>query len=177
MGAIKDWIAIGPAKLQALQMERASLEAQCKFQAMVIDDVTAVTDRDKLYKVNAYNTYDAAVAELAKKYAGTADWGVVQTGNIIDVRGAFISAGGLKVYPKDKKKDKAEKEIEFVQAFLEANNLDHEMVQQFAKEGELEGRFLGELFWDEEKEMVLLRYRSWGDLHYKITADEKDYTR
>lgn len=177
MGALKDWVTLGPAKLQALREEHANLEARCRLQALVIDDVTAVTDRDKRYKGNAYPSYSQAVAELAKKYDGTADWGVVQTGNIIDVRAAFISAGGLKIYPKDKKADKAEKEMEFVQRFLAANNLDHEMVQQFAKEGELEGRFLGELFWDEEQEMVMLRYRSWADTQYKITTDERDYTR
>lgn len=184
MGAIREWLQTGPGKLQALRgetekikAERDYFESQTKLQALIIDDVTAVTNRDSKFKGNEYQTYEAAVTELARKYEGKADWGVVQTGNIIDVRGSFIAAGGLKVYPKDKKKDKAEKEMEFVQRFLETNNLDHEMVQQFAKEGEIEGRFLGELFWDDKAAMVMLRYRSWTDTKYKIEADSRDYNR
>lgn len=180
MGAITDWLTGGPGKIQAMREETANLKAQVELQALFINDVSSVTNKDTKYKGNAYQTYSEAVKELADKYEGRADWGVVQTGNIIDVRAAFISAGGLKVFPKEKGKagrEKAAKEMEFVNAFLEANNLDHEMVQQFAKEGELEGRFLGELFYDEKAEMVKLQYRSWGDKGYEIKTDPQDYTR
>ena len=196
MGALKDWMR-GPAKLEAMRLENENLTLKLEMQALVIEDVTSVTSRDKKYKGNAYQTYSEAVKELAEKYEGKADWGVVQTGNIIDIRAAFISAGGLKVYPnkaaamkqgegekkpaegkkKPDPKEFAANEMEFVQAFLEHNNLDHEMVQQFAKEGELEGRFLGELFWDEEAEMVSLRYRSWADTKYKVKTEARDYSK
>lgn len=167
----------GPSKLQAMRLERQNLALKCELQALVINDVTRVTDKDTKYKGNLYQTYGDAVKALADKYEGTADWGVVQTGNILDVRSAFISAGGLKVFPRDRKKEEAAAEMEFVNRFLETNSLDHEMVQQFAKEGELEGQFLGELFWDEKAGMVMLRFRSWADTHYTIETDKRDYTK
>jgi hypothetical protein len=196
MGALKEWMIL-PSKLRAARLENENLSLKCQLQALVIEDVTSVTNRDKKYKGNAYQTYSEAVKELADKYEGKADWGVVQTGNIIDVRASFISAGGLKVYPNkaaamkqggDEKniadgkkkpdlKTFAANEMEFVQRFLEANSLDHEMVQQFAKEGELEGRFLGEVFWDKEAAMVMLRFKSWADTQYKVKPDAKDYSK
>jgi len=147
---------------------------------LVIDDATTVTSRDTKYRGNAYPTYSEAVQEIAEKYEGTADWGVLQTGNIIDVRAAFISGGGLKVYPKDKRADPAEKEMEFIEAFLKYNNLDKEMVQEFAINAEIEGRFLGELFWDATVKpdgMVALRYRSWNAYNYNVETDPKDYAK
>lgn len=176
MNALREWFR-GPGQLQAMRAETDNLRAKVEFQALVIEDITTVTDRDKKYKGNAYQTYDEAIAELALKYEGEADWGVLQTGNIIDIRSAFITAGGLKAYPSDKKTDPAENEMEFIGDFFEFNNLDREMVQEFAKEAELEGRFLGEMFWDNEAGMVALRYRSWGDLHYKVQTDAKDYSK
>ena len=127
MSAFKEWMK-GPRQLQAMQLENENLSLRLQMQALVIEDITSVTNRDTKYKGNAYPAYADAIVELAQKYEGTADWGVVQTGNIIDVRSAFIAAGGLKVYPKDKKANKAENEMEFIQDFLEFNNLDREMV-------------------------------------------------
>lgn len=165
-------------QMQALLEQNAELIATVKMQALVINDVTTVTNLDTKYKGNAYTSYEDAVQELAAKYGGTADWGVLQTGNIIDLRAAFIAGAGLMVYAKDKKKpESAKNELDFVKAFLEANNLDREMVQEFAKEAELEGRFLGELIWDKEKTQVLLRFRSWSDLGYEVQTVKGDYAK
>lgn len=167
--------------MQAMRGELEDLKAKVQLQALVIDDATTVTSRDTKYRGNAYPSYADAVREIALKYEGTADWGVLQTGNIVDVRAAFISGGGLKIYPKDRKKDKAEKEMEFIEAFMDFNNLDREMVQEFAINAEIEGRFLGELFWNELKNgkggNVALRFRSWNAYGYKVETDLKDYAK
>ena len=188
MAPIKDFFA-REMKLRAMSEENTALLRQLKLMALVVDDVEAVLERDKRYKGNAYQSYSEAVKELAAKYNGTAEWGVLQTGNIIDVRAAFISAGGLKIYPNkasalkkspDKKPDLksfAANEMDFIQRFLEANSLDHEMVQQFAREGELEGRFLAELVWDPDKGMVILQYRPWLETGYTVKNAPRDYTR
>jgi hypothetical protein len=168
--------------MQAMRSELDNLKATVKLQALVIDDATSVVNRDTKYRGNAYPSYKDAVNEIASKYEGTADWGVLQTGNIIDVRASFISGGGLKVFPKDKKADPAQKEMEFVERFLKSNNLDKEMVQEFAINAEIEGRFLGELFWEEPKEAkgegdVALRFRSWNAYNYTVETAPKDYAK
>lgn len=164
-------------QLQALVAQNQDLIETVKMQALVINDVTTVTNLDTRYKGNAYPSYDEAVEELIEKYEGTADWGVLQTGNIIDLRAAFIAGAGLKIFPKDATADPAENEMEFAEAFLDANSLEREMVQEFAKEAELEGRFLGELRWDGEKGQVILRFLSWSELGYKIKAVVGDYAK
>lgn len=173
---ILSWTARG-RQMQAMRDELQGLKATVHEQALVINDVTTVTNLDTKYKGNAYTSYEEAVEELTAKYEGTAEWGVLQTGNIIDLRAAFIAGAGVKVYPKDKKTEAAKAEMDFVQAFLEANNLDREMVQDFAKEAELEGRFLAELKWDKDKEQVVLRFMAWTDLGYKIETAEGDYAK
>ena len=40
---------------------------------------------------NPYPNPNDAIAELAKKYEGTAEWGIQQIRNIIDVRSALLS--------------------------------------------------------------------------------------
>jgi hypothetical protein len=165
-------------QLQALMDQNHELVATVKMQALVINDVTSATNLDTKYKGNAYQSYADAVDELSAKYSGTADWGVLQTGNIVDLRAAFIAGGGLTPFPKDKRHPEgAKNEMDFVSSFFEANNLDREAVQDFAKEAEIEGRFLGELFWDDDKEQVVVRYRAWSDLNYTVKTAAGDYAK
>ena len=86
-----------------------------KLQHLVKDDILALTDSVAGYKSNAYPSYNAAVSEIDRKYKGTADWGVLQTGNIIDLRAAFIIGDGITVSEKE---EGAEKELEWVEKFL-----------------------------------------------------------
>src|SRR4030042_1662100 len=104
------------------------------------------------YRGNEYLTYDAAVEAIDKKYRGVADWGCLQTGNIIDIRAAFIISEGIQV--QEVRKGEGQRELEFAEAFLDHNNLDEEMAQEYAKEAEIEGKILLKLDWDEEAKMV-----------------------
>lgn len=146
-----------------------------KTLALVIDDADSVTSSTSKYTGNDYDGYEEAIEELAQKYEGTADWGVLQTGAIVDVRSAFIIGEGLKVSPVDGDAEAAAREMEFADAFIEYNDLNREMVQEFAKEGEIEGCFLAELFWDEEAEMVSVRFRSRSQYNYTVKTDPRDY--
>jgi len=127
------------------------------------------------YKGNNYQSYAAAVEAIDKKYRGIADWGCLQTGNIIDIRAAFIISEGIQVQAV--KKGQGQRELEFAQALLEYNNLDEEMAQEYAKEAEIEGRILLKLDWDKEREMVQVQYVPWTAKKYKIKADPKDYSK
>lgn len=146
-------------------------------QALVIDDITTAQAASTAYRGNKYRSYKSAVLELARKYEGVADWGVLQTGNILDVRAAFIIGEGINVYPVSENEEGAKDELTFVKDFIEFNDLDGEMVQEFAKEAEIEGRFLGQLFWDEKAEMVSVRWRSWTTSKYTVKTDPNDYSK
>lgn len=161
-------------------------QANVKIQEM-IDIMSGMEDTDEgVYKGNEYRTYRKAVAAINNKYNGTAKWGVLQTGNIIDLRAAFIISRGIKVSARDKEVD-ATNEIAWANAFLKYNDLDKEMVQEFAKEAEIEGRILLKIDMDktpEEKiykdydyQMVAARYVSWTDKKYTVVADEEDYKK
>jgi len=146
----------------------------------------ALTDAVSGYTSNAYPSYESAVAEINRKYKGTADWGVLQTGSIIDLRAAFIIGDGIIISEKEPGEETS-KELEWVEKFLEYNDLDREVAQEFAKEAEIEGKIALKLALEEDKEKdekvkegeekwrVSVRFISWSDKKYKVKANPKDY--
>lgn len=150
-----------------------------RLNHLVRDDILSLTEKTSRYKGNKYQSYKSAVAEINRKYNGEADWGVLQTGVIIDLRAAFIIGEGLKVV---KKADDAEKELEWANAFLEYNDLDKEVAQEYAKEAEIEGKIAIKLALEESgKEKgefnVSARYVSWTENNYTIKTAAQDYMR
>lgn len=142
-------------------------------------------DETIAYKGNEYTTYSSAVTAIAEKYNGTAKWGVLQTGNIIDLRAAFIINEGIKIV---KKEDDADAELEWANKFLEYNDLDKEVAQEFAKEAEIEGKIALKLAIEKikikdekgnEKDdfQISARYVSWSDKEYMIKTDPQDYLK
>jgi len=158
------------------------LETQVKkLQALVKNDLLSLTSAQATYKGNKYTSYSSAVEEINNKYVGTADWGVLQTGSIVDLRAAFIIGEGIEVVPVT---EGAKAEIEWVKRFLEHNDLDQEMVQEFAKEAEIEGKIALKLVApdmvkidDEEVNTITVRFISWTDKKYKVETDPQDYTK
>ena len=137
------------------------------------------------YKGNEYSAYSTAVEAIADKYNGTAKWGVLQTGNIIDLRAAFILNEGIKVV---KKGDDADEELEWAKKFLEYNDLEKEVAQEFAKEAEIEGKIALKLAIekikikdeqgnDKDDFQISARYVSWTDKEYMIKTDPQDYLK
>ena len=116
---------------------------------LIKDDIVALVERTSTYRGNAYNSYKSAVDAISEKYNGTADWGVLQTGSIIDLRAAFIIGEGPKVV---KKVDDAGKEVEWVEKFFEYNNIDNEVAQEWSKEAEIEGKLAIKLVVEEVKD-------------------------
>lgn len=169
-------------KISAHKSQVVKLENQVrKLQALVRDDILSVIESSATYKGNSYPTYASAVAEINRKYNGTADWGVIQTGSIIDLRSAFIIGEGIKI---TEKKDGAERELKWAERFIEYNDLDEEVAQEFAKEAEKEGKIALKLALEENKEleegdekkyMVSVRFISWQDKKYTIESNPLDY--
>ena len=132
---------------------------------------------------NPYKNYETAIVELSKKYEGIADWGNFQARSVIDVRSAFIIGNGLKVVERDPdtKKNiplstgKFKAETDYIEQFIQRNDLDEEGAQVYAKEAEIEGRALFRLFPDKDSEQIDLRFMSWNTNRYKVIPDPEDY--
>ena len=149
---------------------------------LVKDDILSLQEKTTKYKGNRYTTYKSAVEEINRKYNGVSDWGTLQTGSIIDLRAAFIIGEGLKVI---KKVEDANAEHEWAEKFLEYNDLDREVCQEWSKESEIEGKIAIKLALEMEpdskkedkKFVVSTRYVSWTENNYKIKANPQDYMR
>jgi hypothetical protein len=157
-----------PSRIEVKELRKNVVEMQHSIDILLGE----VTER-KSYVGNSYNEYKTAIAELAKKYEGTADWGVLQVGNIIDLRSAFIIGQGIKLVPKNKDS----REFEFIQGFIEQNNLDEEMPQDLAKEAEIEGRCLVKLIPNIEKKQIDIRFISYSVNGYTVKTAAGDYQK
>ena len=168
------------AAIQALRKAEDENKELRSLNALLLDDIDRATTASSTYVGNAYKTYDAIIKAIADKYQAKADWGCQQVGSIIDVRAAFIIGEGVQVSPVDPA-DAESPEMDFAKAFFDYNDLDREMPQEFAKEAEMEGCFLGLLRWEKDPTfndggMVALRYMSRNETKYKVVTPDDDYS-
>lgn len=161
------------------QARAAGLEIELRraqmTTAQLTKDILTLRAEERKYKGNDYQTYDAAVTEIDRKYRGEADWGVGQTGSIIDLRAAFIMAEGIKIFPVEADPKKAEAELAFARAFVSYNDLDAEVVHAYASEAEIEGKILIKLAWEADDSMVSARFIPWTEKRYTIETRPQDY--
>lgn len=130
------------------------------------------------YSGNEFITYPTAVTAINNRYNGINNWGVLLTGNIIDMRAAFTVPAGLSII-KTVEED-VEREMEFAEEFLKYNRLDDDMPFELSKETEIEGKLCLQKFWDENYEwrsqgkkaknkgMTKIRFLSWSTNHYTV---------
>ena len=141
-----------------------------------VDILTAKPDSSSTgYTGNPYKDYKSAISELSNKYENKADWGCQQTRNIVDIRSTFTIGQGIKVALKEEFEKTGLRELEFITQFMTLNRLDKEMPQMFAREAELEGRFLAHLVPDSTIRNVKLRYISFNTYAYEVKAKDDDY--
>ncbi|MBE3126193.1 MAG: hypothetical protein IMZ57_11125 [Acidobacteria bacterium] len=159
-------------QIQALEGELSGIRQVAALQALAID--TFSTAQSKRYAGNEYRDYKTTIAEIAKKYDGSAEWGVLQTGNIIDVRAAFIIGQGVAAIPLEKK-DVESNEVNFTRDFFAFNKLSRNMALEMAKEAEIEGCFLGQLNYAPKEKQVSLRFKSRIETPYTIKTAAGDY--
>ena len=166
-------------KVQVQTFEKRVTEYK-KVQELLVKDILTLNEVESTYKGNDYTTYLEAVTAVSEKYNGTADWGCIQTGTIIDLRAAFILGEGIEIVHKTETRKEAEKELQWAEDFFAWNDLDAEMAQEMAKEAEIEGKVAIKLFYDDKPYrewpgMVSARYISWTSKKYEITTDPQDY--
>ena len=178
-------------KMQAMKRKASSQKAQYttlkgkhqKLQALVKGYILSLTEETTSYRGNNYQDYESAIIAIQDKYDGTANWGVLQTGNIIDLRAVFVINEGPKVVEKE---PGADAEVDWANKFLEFNDIDNEVAQVFATEAEIEGKIalkLSPVKWQVKNEKgkfvedvaITARYISWVDKRYTITTNPNDY--
>ncbi len=171
-------------QIQELRSHNESLESSVRnyrdVQAALVKDILTLREVISKYKGNDYQDYDRAVDEISKKYNGKADWGVITTGAIIDLRAAFILGDGVNITYTTETAAEAERELQWARDFFAYNGLDAEMAQEIAKESEIEGKIALRLTYDDEPYrdwpgMVSARYLSWLSKKYTITTGDNDY--
>jgi len=160
------------------KLEETALTLRTSLQAAT-DIVTNTSDTtDNTHYVGAkYKMYSTQVTALRNKYMGKSDWGNIIAKNIVDVRAAFLIGRGVQVVTRDGYEGKSKREMKFVRDFIQYNNLDEEVPQDWAVGSELEGKVLVRLEPDREREMIRVVYVPWGKYNYTITADEPNFYR
>jgi hypothetical protein len=168
--------------VQEIEKQNQHLRSQV---AELSDNILYWTEKATKYVGNKYGNYKEQVAAANAMFNGTADWGCNQLGAVVESRVSFIIPRGFKVLPKGK--DRAEAEMKFVQNFIEFNSLNQENIYHFATEGELDGKVLLHLLYDNKTEyvpigeskpmkgMTSVRYISEVSNPYSVKVDPKDY--
>ncbi len=155
------------------------LELKLRRTQEFITDILTYKAGEKLQSIssspNPYDTKEKLVSELVKKYKGYARYGNQLIQRIVDTRAAFTMAGGLKAVAKDPERYRAE--LEFIQRFIDLNELDGQFGQQLAVEKELEGQILLVLDWDSEQNNARVKFISWNDTHYQVEYQDDFYHR
>ena len=127
------------------------------------------------FSANPYDTRERLVSELVRKYKGYAQYGNQLIQRIVDTRASFTMAGGLKAVSRHP--SQYQREVEFIRALIEINELDGQFGQQLAVEKELEGQVLLVLDWEPEIENVVVKFISWNDTHYLVHYQDDFYHR
>lgn len=143
-------------------------------------DVLTALDPSTSYTGNPYKTYNSKVQALSDMFEGKADWGNQILQSVINVRTAFTLGSGLRFIPEE---GVDQRQVDFLNDFITMNGLDQDTPSRFAKEAEVEGKFLCQLVPDKnwkrpggESGMVKVIYMPWTELDYTIYPDGADYT-
>uniref|UniRef100_A0A6M3LWZ7 Portal protein n=1 Tax=viral metagenome TaxID=1070528 RepID=A0A6M3LWZ7_9ZZZZ len=160
-------------KSVVLTRQIASLQNEIQASFDVTTNLTNTTNTH--YIGNPYTTYDTQVTQLGKLYDNLAPWGCMITKNIIDIRTAFSVGEGVDVKKREGFKGTAEKELEWVEDFMQFNNLDEEMPQEYAKEAEIEGKILLRFLVDTNVRKIRLVHVPWRKFKYEISTPDWDF--
>ena len=160
------------------------LERMVKTREALVITIADLTK--KKYVGNEYRTYSTAVKAIESKYVGTAEWGTILTGSIIDLRASFTMGQGVKIVAAENTTEaEAQAEIEFANDLFEYNKLDKEMPVELAKEAEIEGKIALKMALEKaegfkagkykEAGMISVRFISWLDTNYTVATPKGDY--
>lgn len=144
-----------------------------QLQQAVEDSVSIIASTRRRESGNPYGSQEQQVNELIRKHDGLAEWGCQAVRNIVAVRAVFTLGTGISVAPRDGAW--AEREVAFAEEFFAANGLDETVPMDWAREGELEGRFLARLIWDPLRRLPIARQIPWSETKYTVARKPDDY--
>jgi hypothetical protein len=134
--------------------------------------------RNPDYNGNPFPTYESQVNETSRKYDAESAWGCQITKNIIDVRAALTIGTGVQPKVSNTIKDEStvERELAFIKELMSFNKLNGKMGWEWAREAEIEGKFLCKLTPDPETKQIHIRFICWMDRSYNVLSAADDYT-
>ena len=169
--------------IKILSEEKETLKGHLQHAITNVEEL-----QSKKWTRNRYKSYKQQVTAISKKYECRDDFGNGLTQLIVKARAAFAIAGGINLIDSKKEENATEesKEMQILKAFYEFNDLDRETVFDWAKEVEIEGKFLCRLIpakQDEENQkenpfgvdMFKARFIPYSTTNYKVHEDPEDY--
>jgi len=181
------------SQLEKIEKQKAKADRRIINQAAALQRVqniridldTASNVTGKAFTGNNYKSYEQAITAIKSKYCCTADWGVLLTGVIIDLRTALIQGGEIEITTR-KSGDKEDKPTEFetawVEEFMKYNKLNDYQAFEIIKMPEMEGRLLLKIEFDREYEwrfngklqkgMMAVIPHSYSDSPYTVTTNK-----
>jgi hypothetical protein len=145
-------------------------------QTFIVEETNPAAKSNK-FVGNPYRSYAQQVRVTSDMYEAKAEWGSQATKNIIDVRSSFIMGGGVQPRLKSTAKEsKTEpRELEFIKNFININDIAGQTGLEWAKECEIEGKFLCRLSVDTTSRQIVVRFIPWTDTSYKVSTRPDDY--
>lgn len=126
---------------------------------------------------NSYICYADQVWQLNQMYNGKANWGCDTVRAIVDIRSAFIMGAGLHLVPTTEENIDSP-EMKYIKEFVELNQLDGKLAIDWAREAEIEGKFLTKLspYVKGSLKQVKALFISFTNSKYKVITNSSDYT-
>lgn len=137
--------------------------------------VSPLCRANSIYTGNPYQQYSRQVAETSRKFESRAKWGNQPTRTIIELRAAFIVGGGISAQWADNANTEGP-ELDYIKEFMRLNRLDAGLHLDWAKESQIEGKFLARLMPSAEGDrQIACRFIPWTQHGYVIVTDPQDY--
>jgi len=153
--------------VEKLKSEIATLQASLNIL------LNAQEQKPTRYTGNPYPDYQTKVRALSKAYDGEAEWGSLTVRNIVDVRAAFLIGGGVRAVRVENVKGDAKRELEFLDKFKLVNKISRKLSIDWAREGEIEGKFLTSL--TPEDGNIRIRHIPWSKIAYTVETPENEF--
>lgn len=113
---------------------------------------------------NEYQTRGLQIQEIMSMYRANTGIGGDLVKRIINVSAALKIPNGLEIEGGNKNSP----EREYIQSFIDKNQLNEGMCTELSKEAEKQGQCLVNLPWDSTDNMVKVKYMSWNKYKYFV---------
>jgi hypothetical protein len=172
---LADYIGIGrQGKNDELRAQVAELTDGLRKARVQMSILEGQKDTDPTSSDGSYTTRDALITGVSRKYAASEKWGSELVQRLVKIRSAFVMSGGVDARPVDEA-DVDSPEMEFIQDFIKANDLDGAFAQALGDEKVIEGQILESLDWVEDPESDWLGYARINYYSYYSTRYEVAY--